>query len=111
MEQLDDGTPLAVSISVSGGRMKVDFSGSGGVHAGNLNATPGIVRSVLLYVLRLWLGEQGYKGSGPPPVLPDEVRCEVARRYIEAFEQVTGRAFEPDLQEPLSRLRRNLGVG
>jgi phosphoribosylaminoimidazole-succinocarboxamide synthase len=60
--------------------------------------------------LRLWLGEQGYKGSGPPPVLPDEVRCEVARRYIEAFEQVTGRAFEPDLQEPHERLRRNLGV-
>jgi len=57
LEQLDDGTPLAVSISVSGGRMKVDFSGSGRVHAGNLNATPGIVRSVLLYVLRLWLGE------------------------------------------------------
>ena len=41
----------------------------------------------------------------------DDVRCEAARRYIEAFEQVTGRAFEPDLEAPVPRLRRNLGVG
>ena len=58
--------------------------------------------------LRLWLGEQGYKGDGPPPELPVEVRCEAARRYIEAYEQVTGRAFEPDLEAPQARLRRNL---
>ena len=60
--------------------------------------------------VRLWLGEQGYRGDGPPPPLPDEVRCEAARRYIEAFEQVTGRAFEPDLEEPLARIRRNLAL-
>ncbi|MCH7227425.1 hydantoinase B/oxoprolinase family protein [Verrucomicrobiaceae bacterium E54] len=54
---LDDGSPLAVRIEVRGGAMTVDFSGSGPVHAGNLNATPAIVRSVLLYVLRLWLDE------------------------------------------------------
>lgn len=54
---LDDGTPLAVRVEVRGGRMAVDFTGSGGVHPGNLNATPAIVRSVLLYVMRLWLGE------------------------------------------------------
>ena len=34
--------------------------------------------------VRLWLGEQGYKGEGPIPEIPDEVRCEAARRYIEA---------------------------
>lgn len=60
--------------------------------------------------LRLWLGEQGYKGDGSPPEVPVDVRCEAARRYIETFEQVTGRAFVPDLEEPLPRLRRNLGV-
>jgi phosphoribosylaminoimidazole-succinocarboxamide synthase len=60
--------------------------------------------------LRLWLGEQGYKGEGPPPEIPIEVRCESARRYIEAFEQVTGRAFEPNLEDPLPRIARNLGV-
>lgn len=60
--------------------------------------------------LRLWLGEQGYQGRGQPPEIPVEVRCEAARRYIEAFEQVTGRGFEPNLEPPLPRLRRNLGV-
>jgi phosphoribosylaminoimidazole-succinocarboxamide synthase len=47
---------------------------------------------------------------GAPPSLPDDVRCEAARRYIEASEQVTGRPFEPDLEPPLERLRRNLGL-
>ena len=60
--------------------------------------------------LRLWLGEQGYKGEGSPPEVPVDVRCEAARRYIETFEKVTGRAFVPDLEAPLPRLRRNLGV-
>jgi 5-oxoprolinase (ATP-hydrolysing) len=54
---LDDGTPLAVRVAVEHGRMSVDFAGSGGVHPRNLNATPAIVRSVLLYVLRVWLDD------------------------------------------------------
>lgn len=60
--------------------------------------------------LRLWLGEQGYKGEGTPPEIPDSVRCEAARRYIEAFEQVTGRSFEPNTEEPIARIQRNLGL-
>jgi phosphoribosylaminoimidazole-succinocarboxamide synthase len=60
--------------------------------------------------IRLWLGEQGYKGEGTPPEIPDNVRCEAARRYIEAFEQVTGRAFEPNTEEPVARIRRNLDL-
>lgn len=60
--------------------------------------------------VRLWLAEQGYKGEGPPPELPIEVRVEAATRYIDAFEQVTGRAFVPDLEEPIARIRRNLGL-
>jgi 5-oxoprolinase (ATP-hydrolysing) len=53
----DDGTPLEVAIGTRNGRMRIDFSGTGAVHPRNLNATPAIVRSVVLYVLRLWLGE------------------------------------------------------
>jgi 5-oxoprolinase (ATP-hydrolysing) len=53
----DDGTPLEVRITACGGTMRIDFGGTGGVHPRNLNATPAIVRSVVLYVLRLWLGE------------------------------------------------------
>lgn len=60
--------------------------------------------------VRLWLGEQGYKGEGPPPELPIEVRVEAATRYIAAFEQVSGTAFKPDLDEPRARIRRNLGL-
>jgi len=53
----DDGTPLQVRVSTGEGAMRIDFSGTGGIHPRNLNATPAIVRSVVLYVLRLWLGE------------------------------------------------------
>ncbi|MGH0034236.1 MAG: phosphoribosylaminoimidazolesuccinocarboxamide synthase [Myxococcota bacterium] len=60
--------------------------------------------------VRLWLGEQGYKGEGTPPTLPDEVRCEAARRYIEAHERVSGRPFEPDTEAPIERIRRNLSL-
>jgi phosphoribosylaminoimidazole-succinocarboxamide synthase len=60
--------------------------------------------------VRRWLQEQGYRGEGPSPALPIDVRCEAARRYIEAFEQIAGRAFEPDTRPPMERIRRALGV-
>ena len=60
--------------------------------------------------VRRWLGERGYRGEGTPPELPLDVRCEAARRYIEAFEQITGRDFEPDTDEPGARIARNLGL-
>lgn len=56
-ETLDDGTPLVVRIELADAGATFDFTGSGGVHSGNLNATPAIVRSVVLYVLRLLLDE------------------------------------------------------
>lgn len=60
--------------------------------------------------VRRWLGEQGYRGEGAIPEIPLDVRCEAARRYIEAFEQITGRDFEPNTEDPLPRIRRNLGL-
>ncbi len=60
--------------------------------------------------LRRWLVEHGFRGEGPPPTLPDELRAEAARRYIEVHELLTGKPFEPDLEPPLPRLRRNLGL-
>jgi len=60
--------------------------------------------------VRLWLGEQGYRGEGPIPEIPVEVRCEASRRYIEAYERITGRSFEPDTEAPIRRIARNLGV-
>jgi 5-oxoprolinase (ATP-hydrolysing) len=57
-ERLDDGSRLKVKITVpKKGFLKIDFSGSSNVHTGNLNATPAIVQSVVLYVLRLWVNK------------------------------------------------------
>ena len=60
--------------------------------------------------VRRWLADQGWRGEGQPPRLPDDVRCEAARRYIEAYECITGVEFEPSTEEPLERIRRNLGL-
>lgn len=58
--------------------------------------------------VRRTLADQGYRGDGPPPPLSPEVRCEAARRYIALYELITGQPFEPDTEEPLARIRRNL---
>ncbi len=52
--------------------------------------------------------------SESSPLLPAEVQQRIPalrdpRRYIEAFEAITGRAFEPSIEEPMARIRRNLG--
>ena len=61
VERLDDGAPIAVRIEVGGGadsgRATIDFEGTGPVHPGNLNAPPAVVRSAILYVLRLLVAE------------------------------------------------------
>jgi len=57
-EDLDDGSPLEVRVDVEGDGARIDFGGSAGVHPGNLNATPAIVRSAIIYVLRLMLRER-----------------------------------------------------
>jgi 5-oxoprolinase (ATP-hydrolysing) len=56
-ESLDDGTPLKVSIHHSNNGLQFDLTGTGPQHAGNLNATPAIVNSVILYVLRLLVSD------------------------------------------------------
>lgn len=52
----------------------------------------------------------GYRGDGEPPELPDEIRVGAAKRYIEAFERITGETFEPNTEPPLPRIAKNLGV-
>ncbi|MHC4415534.1 MAG: hydantoinase B/oxoprolinase family protein [Planctomycetota bacterium] len=57
LERLDDGAPIRVCIDLTGDRAVIDFAGSADLHPGNLNATPAIVRSAVIYVLRLLIGE------------------------------------------------------
>ena len=63
-EKLDDGTPLAVTVTIEGGRASFDFAGSGPIHPGNLNAPPAVVQSAVLYTLRL------LAGAAPGSALP-----------------------------------------
>lgn len=59
-ENLDDGTQLCVRFEIvqednEDYSVLIDFQGTSGVHLGNLNATPAIVNSAVIYVLRLLL--------------------------------------------------------
>jgi phosphoribosylaminoimidazole-succinocarboxamide synthase len=56
------------------------------------------------YVRRWLANEAKWSGDGPPPVMPDEVRLEAARRYIASYELVTGKTFIPDTREPVARI-------
>ncbi len=64
--------------------------------------------------VREWLMEHGFQGKSGQimPDLPDDFRITVAERYIELFEAVTGRSFEPDTHpQPLDRIRASLDEG
>lgn len=58
--------------------------------------------------LREWLAERGFRGEGEVPQIPDEVRAETARRYIEAYELITGREFKAQVGPVEERLGKNL---
>jgi phosphoribosylaminoimidazole-succinocarboxamide synthase len=68
-------------------------------------------RSLDKEYVRRWLsGEAKWEGDGPPPVLPDEVRVEAARRYITSYELVTGKSFVPSMGDPVARIANALGA-
>lgn len=50
--------------------------------------------------LRAWLMAQGYSGDGEPPEIPEDVIIELAGRYINVTELITGAEFEPMAQDP-----------
>jgi 5-oxoprolinase (ATP-hydrolysing) len=56
-EKLDDGSIIAVSMRKADGKLILDFTGTSALHPRNLNATTAIVRSAVLYVMRLMLQE------------------------------------------------------
>jgi phosphoribosylaminoimidazole-succinocarboxamide synthase len=59
--------------------------------------------------LRGWLMEKhGFSGEGTPPPLTDDIRVTLARRYFDAFEQMTGEPFEPKPGDVLGRIEENL---
>lgn len=58
--------------------------------------------------LREWLAARGFTGEGEVPFVPDDIRAETARRYIEAYELITGQTFEAEVGDVHERLKNNL---
>jgi len=110
-DQMDDGSVIQVAISL-GKKLRVDFTGSAGTHPGNLNATPAIVRSAVLYALRLWVDEDMPLNEGllenveiiteegilNPPLTADPATCpavvggniETSQRIVDVLLQALG---------------------
>jgi 5-oxoprolinase (ATP-hydrolysing) len=58
LDRIDDGTPIALKVTVDGaaGTAAFDFSGTGPQILGNLNAPPAVTSSAVIYCLRCLLG-------------------------------------------------------
>jgi phosphoribosylaminoimidazole-succinocarboxamide synthase len=46
--------------------------------------------------VRDWLSKSGWDKQPPAPKLPDEIVRKTSEKYIQAYELITGRAFEPE---------------
>jgi 5-oxoprolinase (ATP-hydrolysing) len=57
VDHLDDGSPVAVRITIAGETARVSFAGTGPVLKTNLNANRAIVRAAVLYVFRCLINE------------------------------------------------------
>ncbi len=59
--------------------------------------------------IRQWLiRERGFQGHGRPPPIPDEVRVDLAAKYLTAYEQITGQTLALEVGSVNERLERNL---
>ncbi len=56
-DHLDDGSPIVVAIDIDGEQATIDFTGTGPVLAGNLNANRAIVTAAVMYVMRTLIAE------------------------------------------------------
>ena len=58
--------------------------------------------------IRQWLIEKGFSGEGTPPELTEEIRIFLAEQYIDLFEILTGKSFEPMVGDVKERILKNL---
>ena len=56
-DRLDNGSPIAVAVTIEGDHARIDFAGTGPVLSGNLNANRSIVASAVMYVLRCLIAD------------------------------------------------------
>jgi 5-oxoprolinase (ATP-hydrolysing) len=57
VDHLDDGSPIAVAVTIAGDSATIDFTGTGPVLRGNLNATRAVVTAAIMYCLRCLIDE------------------------------------------------------
>ncbi len=58
--------------------------------------------------VRTWLAGQGFLGDGEIPKIPEDVMVEAAKRYMKAYELITGKTFQAVSGNPLERIINNL---
>ena len=59
-------------------------------------------------LVRLWYAERGFTGDGEPPPWSADLAVQAAQRYIDVYERLTGKAFEPGAYPVGPRLAANL---
>jgi phosphoribosylaminoimidazole-succinocarboxamide synthase len=58
--------------------------------------------------VRQFLAEKGFIGDWEIPEIPDEVKVEATKRYIQAYEMITGKEFKARNGDVLERIETNL---
>lgn len=58
--------------------------------------------------VRQYLADKDFIGEGDIPEIPDDVKVEAAKRYIKAYEMITGKEFEAKNEDVLERIRDKL---
>ena len=59
--------------------------------------------------IRQWLiRERNFSGQGVPPPIPDEVRVDLAQKYLAAYERITGTALKLEPGDVHARIEKNL---
>lgn len=59
--------------------------------------------------IRQWLiRERGFQGQGTPPPIPDDVRVELAEKYLAAYERITGTPLKLEVGDVHARIEKNL---
>jgi len=60
--------------------------------------------------VRQYLAKKDFIGSGEIPNIPNEIKIEAAKRYIQAYEMITGKEFEAEVGDVSKRINVNLNI-
>jgi len=58
--------------------------------------------------VRQWLANRGFVGDGKIPAIPDDIKVEAAKKYIKAYEMITGKEFECKNEDISKRIENKL---